>query len=70
MMNRNDTLSQLSKGIRKFEGFTSNQVLELNWSGLRGLHKKDLIFFSANGGKPASEVANLCMARSLSNQGE
>jgi hypothetical protein len=66
-MTRNDALTTLSKGIRKFEGWTAGQVIEAQWSGLKGLDAKDLDFFYANANKPARKVAQACGQRSYTN---
>lgn len=64
-MTRNDALSQLAAGLRKFEGFTAAQVLAAEWTGLKGLHSKDLAYFRQHGEKPAGEVAAGCLGRSM-----
>ena len=64
-MNRNDTLAQLSSGIRKFEGHTAAQVLASGWAGIKGLHTKDVEYFTLHGDKPAKVVAQACMGRSM-----
>ena len=40
-MNRNEALSQLAHGIRKFDGLTAGELLDSDWPGLRGLCAKD-----------------------------
>lgn len=64
-MNRNDTLAQLSNGIRKFEGQTAAQVLASGWAGAKGLHAKDIQYFTLHGDKPTNVVAQACMGRSM-----
>lgn len=66
-MTRNDALTILSKGVRKFEGWTAGQVIEAQWPGLKGLDAKDLDFFRANADKPAQKVAQSCGQRSYTN---
>lgn len=63
-MTREDALAQLTAGLRKFEGFTAGQVLESEWSGLKGLHPADLAFFRGRASQPAQEVARACQSRS------
>ena len=60
---RDDALSTLAKGLRKFEGFSSGQLLSAEWPGLRGLAKQDLDFFKQHQEHPYQEVAIYCMRR-------
>jgi hypothetical protein len=64
-MTRNDALTQLAAGLRKFDGFTAAQVLAAEWPGLNGLHAKDLTYFNDHGEKPVEDVARACLGRSL-----
>lgn len=64
-MNRNDTLAQLSSGIRKFEGQTAAKVLASGWAGIKGLQTKDIEYFTIHGEKPVQVVARACMSRSM-----
>lgn len=64
-MNRNDALAQLSSGIRKFDGHTAAQVLDSGWAGIKGLHTKDVDYFTSHGEMPVNLVAQACMSRSM-----
>lgn len=62
--NRIDALKQLATGLRKFDGYTAAQVLAEDWTGLKGLHAKDIDYFALHGDKPVTVVALACMDRS------
>lgn len=62
-MNRNDALKTLAAGVRKFEGFTAGQLLDSDWSGLKGLHPADLAFFRTYSERPCRAVASACQDR-------
>lgn len=64
-MTRTDALTQLSSGIRKFEGLTAGELLATEWAGLRGLAAADLAYFRLHADKPARVVAQACHGRSL-----
>lgn len=63
-MTRNDALTQLAHGLRKFDGWTAAQVLDSKWPGLLGLHMADLAYFRARAPLPAQQVAQSCLGRS------
>jgi hypothetical protein len=50
-MNRNDVLGQLSVGLHKFEGHTAAQFLASGWAGIKGMHTKDIEYFTLHGDK-------------------
>ncbi len=62
-MTRNDSLTQLARGLQKFDGWTANQVLQADWPGLKGLHLADLSFFRSRGDLPVQVVAQSCLGR-------
>lgn len=64
-MTRDDALTQLAQGLRKFEGWTAGQVMAAEWPGLKGLHAKDLDYFRKHADKAVTQVASACQARSL-----
>ena len=64
-MNRNDTLTQLAHGIRKFDGMIAGELLATGWAGLRGLAAKDVDYFEKHEGLPVVDVARSCLGRSL-----
>ena len=66
-MTRTDALTQLARGLQKFEGATAGQVLESGWAGLKGLHSKDLAFFRAHADEPVTAVASACHDRGEAN---
>lgn len=63
-MTRNDALTQLATGLRRFDGYTAGQVLAAEWSGLKGLHPADLAYFQGRASQPVQEVARACQDRS------
>jgi hypothetical protein len=65
--NRNDILSQLARGMRKFENVTAGEFVMSKWAGLSGLHSKDVKFFQDNKNLNVLTVARLCMRRSAAN---
>lgn len=66
-MTRTDTLTTLARGLQKFEGATAGQVLASNWSGLAGLHLRDIAFFRAHADEPITKVAAACHDRGAAN---
>ena len=62
-MNRNDALAQLARGIAKFNDYTAGELLEVRWTGLRGLCAKDIEYFRKHSEKPVQQVAAACMSR-------
>ena len=64
-MNRNDTLAQLSTGLRRFENTTAGQFLQSDWAGVNCLNRKDIEYFKFHADKPTGLVARDCMGRSM-----
>lgn len=64
-MTRTDALTQLARGLRKFDGMTAGQVLATEWPGLKALPVADLEYFEKHAGKPIDVVAQACHGRSM-----
>jgi hypothetical protein len=60
---RLDALTQLAKGIAKFDGFTAGDFLAVNWSGVKGFASQDIEFFKRRLSQPVEKVAQECLSR-------
>lgn len=60
-MTRNDSLSQMAHGIRKYAGFTAAQIVHEPVAS--GLHGADIKYFLKYGNLPYQEVAEACQGR-------
>lgn len=60
---RFDVLTQLAKGIAKFNGFTAGNFLEANWAGIKGFASQDIEFFKTRLSHPVEKVAQECLNR-------